>query len=212
MKLILLHGLGQTPQDWSEVVRRLDGVETECPPLFPAAGEVTYARIFAALAQRLSEIEEPVCLCGLSLGAMLALDYAAQFPENVAHLVLCGAQYKVPRVLFGLQNLLFRLMPASAFAEMGLSKQNVLALTRSMRALDLTAQLGGIACPTDVLCGENDRANRKAARELAARLPRAERIVLPQAGHELNRDAPEPLAALLARRIGLLREVPSEKD
>ena len=62
--------------------------------------------------------------------------------------------------------------------------------------------LGRIACPVLVLCGERDRANRKAALELRAGIPGAEAAWIPGAGHEVNRDAPEALAEVLREFFG----------
>jgi len=60
-------------------------------------------------------------------------------------------------------------------------------------------RLGEIAVPALVLVGEQDEQFLRAAEVMAARLPRAERIVFPGAGHILNLDAPEAFdAALLA--------------
>lgn len=67
--------------------------------------------------------------------------------------------------------------------------------------LDFSAKLGGIACPAAVVCGERDRANRGAAEELQRLLPNAELRIIPGAGHEVNRDAPEALAALLNEKM-----------
>ena len=34
MKTVLLHGLGQTAQDWKEVVQQLSNSDVDCPELF----------------------------------------------------------------------------------------------------------------------------------------------------------------------------------
>lgn len=83
---------------------------------------------------------------------------------------------------------------------MGLSKSDAIRLTRSMRSLDFTAQLRGVACPVAVLCGEKDGANLKASKELGARLPNAALQIVPGAGHAVNKDAPEAIAAVLNGR------------
>lgn len=50
MKTVLLHGLGQTAQDWKEVVRQLSTSNVDCPELFSATGnEISYSRILADL-------------------------------------------------------------------------------------------------------------------------------------------------------------------
>lgn len=142
---------------------------------------------------------KPFRVCGLSLGALLALDYAILHRDQVASLVLIGAQYKAPRLLMDVQNLLFSCTPNRAFPAMGLSKRAMLQLTRSMRGLDLTERLGQINCPVTVVCGEKDRINLGASQRLVALLPQAELHIIPGAGHEVNRDAPAAITELLNR-------------
>ena len=48
-----------------------------------------------------------------------------------------------------------------------------------------------------VLCGSRDRANKQACIQLVQRLKRAELQIVDDAGHEINREAPEQLAVLL---------------
>lgn len=50
-----------------------------------------------------------------SLGAVLTLNYAIDHPDKVKALVLIAAQYKMPKKLLKVQNMLFHLMPNSAF-------------------------------------------------------------------------------------------------
>ena len=202
MKAVLLHGLGQTARDWRAVMDRIPALEMECPELSSLAEDgAVYSDLLASLERRCGELPAPFCLCGLSLGAMLALDYAVRHGERVASLILIGAQVRVPTRLVDFQNLVFRCMPKRAFASMGLSKDGAIRLARSMRSLDFSAKLGGIACPAAVVCGERDRANRGAAEELQRLLPNAELRIIPGAGHEVNRDAPEALAALLNEKM-----------
>ena len=66
-----------------------------------------------------------------------------------------------------------------------------------MLDLDFREDLGKVSCPVLVLCGERDKANRKAARGLQAGIPGAELAWIPGAGHEANLDAPEALAEVL---------------
>ena len=198
MKTILLHGLGQTAQDWKEVVCQLSSSNVECPELFSSMeNEISYPQILGDLERRYSNAKEPLRICGLSLGALLAIDFAIRHEEKVASLVLIGTQYKVPSLLIDFQNLIFRCMPNKAFESMGLSKSNTIKLAHSMRALDFTAQLSGILCPVNILCGEKDSANLKASKKLNEILPKATLQIVPGAGHEINKDAPEAIAAIL---------------
>ncbi len=198
MKTILLHGLGQTAQDWKEVVCQLSSSNVECPELFSSMeNEISYPQIFGDLERRYSNAKEPLRICGLSLGALLAIDFAIRHGDKVASLVLIGTQYKVPSLLIDFQNLIFRCMPNKVFESMGLSKSNTIKLAHSMRALDFTAQLSGILCPVNILCGEKDSANLKASKKLNEILPKATLQIVPGAGHEINKDAPEAIAAIL---------------
>ena len=198
MKTVFLHGLGQTAQDWKEVVQQLSISDVDCPELFSSAeDEISYSQILGDLEQRYSEVKEPLRICGLSLGALLAIDFAIRHEEKVDSLVLIGAQYKVPSLLIDFQNLIFRCMPNKVFESMGLSKSSTIKLAHSMRALDFTAQLSGILCPVNILCGEKDSANLKASKKLNEILPKATLQIIPGAGHEINKDAPEAIAAIL---------------
>lgn len=198
MKTILLHGLGQTAQDWKEVVCQLSSSNVECPELFSSMeNEISYPQILGDLERRYSNAKEPLRICGLSLGALLAIDFAIRHGDKVASLVLIGTQYKVPSLLIDFQNLIFRCMPDKAFESMGLSKSSTIKLAHSMRALDFTAQLSGILCPVNILCGEKDSANLKASKKLNEILPKATLQIIPGAGHEINKDAPEAIAAIL---------------
>lgn len=193
MKTVFLHGLGQTPRDWDAVTQQLPALDADCPALF-AQEDVTYPRVLAELETRYADAAEPLRLCGLSLGATLALDLAIRHPDKVAALVLIAGQFRSPRLLVDLQNLVFRCMPKRMFQDMGLSKADAIALARSMRSLDLTPGLGRVTCPVMVLCGARDRANQKAAKKLTALLPQAQLHIVPNAGHQVNHDAPEVIA------------------
>ena len=198
MKTVFLHGLGQTAQDWKEVAQQLSISDVDCPELFSSTeDEISYSQILGDLEQRYSEVKEPLRICGLSLGALLAIDFAIRHEEKVDSLVLIGAQYKVPSLLIDFQNLLFRCMPAKSFYNMGLSKSDTIKLSHSMRSLDFTSQLSKITCPVTVLCGEKDRANLKASKKLNELLSQATLQIVSGAGHEINKDAPEVIAAIL---------------
>ena len=199
MNLLLLHGLGQGPGSWDGVLDVLGpDPGAACPDLFGLCGGAPdYPALYAALEDYAGALPEPVLLCGLSLGAVLALDYAIRCPERVAGLVLVAPQYKMPRTLLRLQNAVFRIMPERAFAQTGLGKRDILRLTASMMDLDLRDGLARVDCPALILVGERDSANRKAARELAGLLPRATVREVPGAGHEVNVDAPRELAEAL---------------
>lgn len=194
----MLHGLGQTPDSWDATVEQMEA-DTCCPDLFSLlqGAPVTYGNLYDAFSQFCGEFPAPIQLCGLSLGGILALQYAIEHPERVSSLALIGAQFTMPKGLLRLQNAVFRCMPARAFAAMGLAKAELLTLTASMLEIDLQKGLQTVAAPTLVLCGARDTANKKAALALQAQLPHATLSLVDGAGHEVNIDAPQALGALL---------------
>lgn len=74
------------------------------------------------------------------------------------------------------------------------------ACFRTSRGMDLRAALAAVRLPAAVLAGETDRVVRpELGRELAASLPDAEFTSVPHAGHVLPLEAPDAVAAAVAR-------------
>ncbi len=207
MKTIYLHGLGQTSADWTKTIEKLDDAENSvCPELTKINREekVTYRGLYTAFSDECSRYDSPIMLCGLSLGAVLALNYAIDNPGRVGALVLVAAQYKMPKFTLKIQNIIFRMMPENAFKQTGLSKRNTISLCDTMSELDFSGSLDKIICPTLIICGEKDSANKKAAAELAEKIKNAKLTIVGKAGHEINIDAPEKLAEILQEFYGSL--------
>lgn len=77
---------------------------------------------------------------------------------------------------------------------MGLTREQMIALTRSMVSIDWTVQLSKLRCPVYLLCGEKDIANRTAAKQMENWIPQAIFEEIRGAGHAVNLDAPKALA------------------
>ncbi len=200
MRYILIHGLGQSSSSWDKMISYMgDEFPADCPDVarLLSGKEPTYNNLYLAFSEYCQEAAEPVCLCGLSLGAVLALNYALDRPEKVQSMILIGAQYKIPKGLLRLQNTIFRFLPEASFQKLGFSKNSFIRLSKSFITLDFSNRIAGIRCNTLILCGEKDKANKKAARELADHIPEAEFRTVKGAGHEVNVDAPEILASIL---------------
>jgi len=128
----------------------------------------------------------------------LALNYAIENPARVKSLALIAAQYKMPKILLKIQNIIFQIMPQTAFNGIGFQKSDFIELTNSMAGLDFSARLKNISCDTLILCGAKDSANKKAASGLAAGITGARLKFLENSAHEANKDNPEQLASELA--------------
>lgn len=205
MRYIFIHGLGQDASSWNKTVACLgEQFPASCPDLFRLLGnkEPFYTNLYRAFSEYCETSTEPVCLCGLSLGAILALHYALDQPGKVHSLVLIGAQYKMPKFMLGVQNAIFHLMPKASFQKLGLSKSGVIQLSKSLTTVDFSRRLTDVRCSSLILCGEKDKANMKAAQGLAGHISGAELRKIAGAGHEANRDAPEKLAAAISEFWG----------
>lgn len=205
MGKVFVHGLGQTPESWDAVLLFIDETEKYvCPNLIEGVKNqnVNYKNLYKAFSELCDKIDESIDLCGLSLGGVLALNYAIEKPDKVKSLVLVAAPYKMPQMLLKLQNICFRFMPKSMFQQMGFEKRDYIGLCNSMMELDFTDKLGNISCPVMLICGEKDNANKKAAKELATLLKNARLEIVSGAGHEVNVEAPDKLGRLLLKFYG----------
>lgn len=197
MKYILLHGMGQNASSWDKTISFLSNTtETVCPELsdFFTKGNCYYSKMYSSFCEYCNNFSEPLNLCGLSLGAVLALNYAIDFPQRVQSLILIAPQYDMPKFLLKVQNVLFRFMPESQFKDIGLTKKDFITLTNSMADMDFTSGLKNVSCPVLVLCGEKDNVNKKAAIKIAEKLSKAKFDTIANSGHEVNIDNPKGLA------------------
>jgi len=200
VQYVLIHGLGQTSSSWDKTISyMLKPFNVVCPSLSALlnGGEVTYASLYKAFDGFCNQSSEPLHLCGLSLGGVLALNYAIENPAKVKSLVLIGAQYKMPGALLKVQNIIFRILPKAVFKNMEFEKNDFIRLTKSMIDINFSDKIINISCPALIMCGEKDSANMAASKQLAAKIPGAELHILDSAGHEANINNPKLLAQKL---------------
>ncbi len=200
MRYIFINGLGQNSSSWGKTISHIEKTtHVSNPDLFELLQDkkATYYNLYSAFCEYLEETSEPLVLIGLSLGAILALNYAIDHPQRVQSLILIGAQYKMPKWLLKVQNVIFRILPESSFQKLGSSKNDFILLTNSMMELDFSDDIKNVQCNTLILYGGKDMANKKAAKKLAEQIPKSEIEKVEGAGHEINIDAPERLAFIL---------------
>lgn len=200
MKKVLVHGSGHKATSWNETISYMkDSGEVLCPNLFSILNgkEPTYDNLFASFAEYCDQIDGQIHLCGLSLGGILALQYALDFPDKVKTLILIGTPHKMPKVMLAIQNIVFRFLPKSVFDNMEFSKKDIFTLEKSMKDLDFRGKVKNIACPTLIVCGKNDSANMKSALYFSENIPGAKLEILENTGHIVNEENPRALAKLL---------------
>lgn len=200
MKYLYLHGLGQTAESWNKVTRATEMADNSvCLDLaeMVKCKAATYSNLYSTLSEMCNAEKEDIILCGLSLGGVLALNYAIDYPQKVKALVLIAAQYKMPTRLLKLQNALFRFMPQSMFQQTGFGKPDFISLCNTMVELDFSDSINQVSCPVLIVCGEKDKANKKASIELADILKHSQFKEISETGHEVNLESPEKLASIL---------------
>lgn len=98
MKYIFIHGLGQGPDSWNKTVSCMrEQEEIQCLNVFAfkEGSEISYRRVYKAFSAYCESIKTEFGLCGLSLGAVIALNYVVEHPGKVKSLVLIGDRKSV---------------------------------------------------------------------------------------------------------------------
>ena len=197
---IFVHGSGHKATSWEKTISYMTNNEDiVCPNLSSIleGKEASYENLYSSFVKYCNEFDGQIHLCGLSLGGILALNFALDFPQKVKTLVLIGTPYKVPKVAFSFQNIIFRFLPKSIFETMAFDKKNTFALGDTMKNLDFSDRVKNIKCPTLILCGKKDSANMKSADYLSQSIRSAELKIIENTGHVVNDENPKALADIL---------------
>lgn len=191
MKLVFLHGLGQSAESWKEVRNLLTDYPSEAIELFPS-GVSSYQKVKERVYQHLAQETEPFVLVGLSLGAALALELSSYDLPNLRALVLSGCPLKLSgNILFYLQLLIFKLLPKRAFEKQGVDKTLMVGVSDELKTLDLTDIAGICPYPTLLICGSKDKPNLSSMKALHRLLTNSQFQIIPDGPHVLNKEKPK---------------------
>ena len=143
------------------------------PPQASPAFTLTAAA--GAVAEQLDRSDaDEVTLVGIGVGAMVALQLAADQAQRVSVLVLLTRQVAVNPILLSLPAAVLRLLPAATVHRIGARPEQVLGLLDQVRPVDSTPLATRVTAPAVVVCGARDRLNRRASTQLARALPGGE--------------------------------------
>lgn len=173
-------------------------------------------------------------IAGISYGGELSLVFACRYPERTRSLIVASAVSEVHPLLRGIVqgwaraaalrdgDLLFDVSHTDNFSERWIAAnaavleaarsryrqldlRAVEELCRAFLALDITGELARITAPTLVMVGELDTLKpRQYAEIIAGRIPGAEYVVLPGAGHAVCWERPNEFNTLI---LGFLAKV-----
>lgn len=201
MKNLLIHGLGQNSKDWDTIKNELEtrGISPIVPDLFDLTKgrELDYPTVYQAFSELCESYKDKLNLCGLSLGGLLALNYAIQYPKKINSLVLIGTPFEIPKGLLKFQNIVFRFMPKAAFQNMGVSKKDFIRLSNSMTNLNFMELVATLGCPALILCGAKDKTNMESAKRFHEAMKNSKLVIVDDSGHEVNKDNPNELVSIL---------------
>ena len=201
--LVLLHGSGQRPPVWQDVVTDLGADRPMLAPWLKGLkpGEGFGFDLATAAAAVASELEfrgaPPADVCGLDLGALVALRLAVADPARVRRIVVVSGFVVPQKSALRVQRAMLRLIPEKRLLAGGVPKRLVLEGLDAMIRSDLSTTLAEVRVPVLVVCGAADPAGPANSEALCRGLPDARAVVIEGAGADVVRDQPAALAAAL---------------
>jgi len=228
--LIFLNSLGSDLRIWQAVTARLPqhyGVLcydqrghglSDAPP-----GPCSLSTLAADLLGLMGQLAiERAVLVGVSVGGMIAQQFALTYPERVTALVLCDTGAKIGTAAYwteratavrthGMEPLTETILARWFSAEFAMHQPaayrgyaNMLGRTpaegyaatcEALRDADLREVVSTIDVPTLVLCGDEDLATPPSlGQTLAAAIPNAHFVLVEKAGHIPSIEQPETLS------------------
>ena len=205
MKLIFLHGLGQSADSWKEVRNLLTDYPSEAIELFPS-GVSNYQQAKERVYQHLAQETEPFILVGLSLGAALALELSSYDLPNLRALVLSGCPLKLAgNILFYVQLLIFKLLPKRVFEKQGADKDLMVGVSEELKTLDLREIARNCPYPSLLICGSQDKPNLSSMKTIQELMPNSQFQIIPDGPHILNRAKPKEFAEITRDFLEMLK-------
>jgi len=193
---------------------------TECPDDPAAFGQDITVADMTAILDHLG-IETAV-IAGHSLGGFMSLRFNVLHPERVRALILqgCGPGYRSAESRAKWNQRVdgrAKTIEEEGFEALGGAAEVPVSIQRSRRELALAARgilaqvdakvidsLPNISVPTLVIIGAGDEYYLQGADYMASRIPGAEHVVVPDAGHGVNVDQPERVNAAFEAFLGKL--------
>lgn len=196
MHLLFLPGAGGAPEFWHALGALLPAQWTKTYLAWPGLGEQPHDQAvhgfdgLVALAERV--IDGPVAVVAQSMGGIVAVRLALQFPQHVTHLVLAATSGGLDVAELGGED--WRTGYQRSFP----NAQTWITTERP----DHSAEMENIACPTLLLWGERDAISPVAVgQRLATLIPDAELHVIPEAAHDLGHSRASDIAAIVLQHL-----------
>ncbi|HEP4114317.1 TPA: alpha/beta hydrolase [Streptococcus pyogenes] len=83
MKILFLHGLGQSKKAWNQTIKQLNCEDVKCLDVISnKLDNPSFNYLADQLEMKLIEEQNPIIICGLSLGAVLGFELYFRHPEK----------------------------------------------------------------------------------------------------------------------------------
>lgn len=174
--LVFLHDMADTPLTWQDQVGALPEGWRPLTPWLRGMKPIDKEDFdLQAAADALSVIPlehgvESFAICGVGLGAAVALRCAADSPAMVSGLVLVNPLVAPPGPVLKMQKAALKMTPRSRLAAQNVDKDHLLAAMDMLATLDLEEAPEQVQCPTLVVASSDQPATRKVADALVARM------------------------------------------
>jgi len=199
--LIFLHGPGQSPPVWQDVVGAINPEQPMIAPWLKGLKPTEHdgfnmnQAVEAVVDVMETRGAERADLVGYSLGGLVALRLALAYPEKIAHLVLISTPVVLSPKVIARQRMVIKLTPSVLFK--GVGKEQVLAAMDAMAAADLGVDLEKVTTPVLSITAEGD-AMGQASADMLANEAHATTRYLPGTDPDLLATEPARLAQLIA--------------
>ena len=169
-------------------------------PNNPHEEDISLERVERRIFKRLDEIQEDFLLIGLSLGGMIALEYALNPSPYMKGIVVSGAQSKVNgEWLLAWPQAVLRLIPNFIYSKfLKQEKETAFNFSKSLLDFDIENKLPRIKCPTLVVVGSMDKPSQSDAYRIAQLIETAVLYEIEGGGHQLNKTHEKELAGIVA--------------
>ena len=198
--LIFLHGPGQSPPAWQDVVGAISPEQPMVAPWLKGLKPTDHGgfHVDQAVEAVVDTMEvrgaERANLVGYSLGGLVALRLAVVYPQKVGRLILISTPVVPSHHQLSRQRMAVKMTPSVLFR--GVGKEHVLAALDAMLEADLGVDLARVTAPTLAVAAADDPVGRASADLLASEV-KAQIKLLPGADPNLLQSAAADLAQLI---------------
>ena len=187
--VVLLHGAGQLPTMWQSQVEALGAGRRAVAPWIAGLrpGKRAELSLKTASAELIGVLDRSgyavAHVVAHQLGAMVALQAAADNPDRIGRLVVSGALVLPGKLALRVQKAALRMLPVRGLEQTGLTKDDLVRALEVMAEADFSSRLESITAPTLVVVGQSDAAGQASAKALAEKLPHGRLAVIPGGAH-----------------------------